>query len=123
MTRTPPQGPAVELLVRAPAGESPLARWIHDPVHCRAFPDRGWVFAGSRTRRDPAGAAGRYVADSTGSVVGIVTFGDETIAYADVISDQASVDEPQWQADPAAMPPSGTPVTLVIRAARAGGAR
>ena len=84
------------------------------------------MFAGSAMRASAGGAGERYAADGSGSVAGIVTFGDETIACIDVLSDQASVDAPQWQANTAAMPPSGTPVVLVIRPAgrapvRAGG--
>ena len=56
-----------------------------------------------------------YVADRTGSVVGIVTFGDETIACTSVLSDQAELDAPEWQANSERMPEPGTRVELLIR--------
>jgi hypothetical protein len=118
VTRTPPIGARLELTVRAPAGEVPLSRWVHDPLHGHAFPEQPWLFAGSRMVPNPRGAPGeRYLADASGSVAGIVTFGDETIAFCEVISDQTAVDSPEWQANTAAMPPAGTPVVLVIRPA------
>jgi hypothetical protein len=61
------------------------------------------------------GPGEHYVADRTGSIVGIVTFGDETIACDEVISDKADVDAPQWQARTERMPEPGTRVRLVIR--------
>ena len=116
VTRIPPSGARLELTVRAPAGELPLSRWVHDPVHGHVLPAQPWLFAGSRMVPNPRGAPGeRYLADATGSVAGIVTFGDETIAFSEVISDQSDVDSPEWQANTAAMPPAGTPVVLVIR--------
>jgi hypothetical protein len=65
------------------------------------------------------GPGEHYVADRTGSIVGIVTFGDETIAFDEVLSDQAEVDAPQWQARTERMPAPGTRVELVIRVAAA----
>jgi hypothetical protein len=63
------------------------------------------------------GPGEHYVADRTGSIVGIVTFGDETIACDEVRSDKADVDAPQWQARTERMPEPGTQVKLVIRVA------
>ncbi|MBU3683271.1 MAG: hypothetical protein FGM39_04540 [Phycisphaerales bacterium] len=61
------------------------------------------------------GPGEHYGADRTGSIVGIVTFGDEAIACDEVISDQSEVDAPQWQARTERMPEPGTRVKLVIR--------
>ena len=114
-----PRGSPLELWVRTSAGVVPLSSWIHDPVHGHAFPVQPWVFAGSRVRSNTKsmGPGEHYVADRTGSVVGIVTFGDETIACTSVLSDQAELDAPAWQANSERMPEPGTRVELLIRRA------
>jgi hypothetical protein len=78
-------------------------------------PPSRFVFAGSRFRARPDGGE-RYLADDSGSLVGLVTFGDETIAALEVIPDQASVSAPIFEADPARMPAPGTAVVIRVRA-------
>ena len=52
-----------------------------------------WMFAGSGFVRDSAAPSGeRYAADLSGSVVGLVTFGDEMLAWPEVMSDQEAVE-------------------------------
>lgn len=115
--RISPSGSPLELWVRTSAGDMPLSSWIHDPVHGHLFPVQPWVFAGSRIRSNTKsmGPGAHYVADRTGSVVGIVTFGDEIIACTSVLSDQAELDAPEWQANSERMPEPGTRVELLIR--------
>ena len=115
--RISPSGSPLELWVRTSAGDMPLSSWIHDPIHGHSFPVHPWVFAGSRVRSNTKsmGPGEHYVADRTGSVVGIVTFGDETIACTSVLSDQAELDAPEWQANSERMPEPGTRVELLIR--------
>ena len=115
--RISPRGSPLELWVRTSAGVVPLSSWIHDPVHGHSFPVQPWVFAGSRVRSNTKsmGPGEHYVADRTGSVVGIVTFGDETIACTSVLSDQVELDAPEWQANSERMPEPGTRVELLIR--------
>jgi hypothetical protein len=60
------------------------------------------------------GGGKQYVADATGSVIGIVTFGDEVVAFREVLSDKVETDAPEWQAATERMPPPGTRVTLVL---------
>lgn len=122
--RVPPRGPAVELWVRSPKGEVPLSSWIHDPVRGARFADQPWVFAGSMVRPNTRsmGPGEHFVADRTGSVVGLVTFGDELIACREVLPDRVEVAAPQWQARTEAMPPSGERVELIVRVPRGGGA-
>jgi hypothetical protein len=121
--RIAPHGDPVELLVRGSFGERPLADWIHDPAGGRDFPAGAWVFAGSRVRPNTKsmGPGEHYVADRTGSVAGIVTFGDEVIAFREVLPDRAEVEAPEWQARTDRMPAPGTRVELVIR--RSGGGK
>ena len=118
--RVPPRGPRVDLLVRvAGRPDVPLDRWIHDPVANRDFPAQPWVFGGSLMRPNrPPEPGEHYMADRTGSVVGIVTFGDEVIGCADVFADRTEIDAASWQARAGAIPPTGTPAVLVIRVHR-----
>jgi len=116
VVRLAPEGPRLELSVvrHDPAGErveAPLTHWIRG-VEGHSLPDHPWVFAGSL--REASG----YVADFSGSVVGLVTFGDEVIAYEEVLADAAAVDEPALLVREDRVPTPGTTVTLVIRPAR-----
>lgn len=122
VSRTAPTGDPLSLRVRGAFGEVALADWIEDPVSGRAFPADAWVFAGSRLRPNTPsmGPGEHYVADRTGSVVGIVTFGDETVAFREVLPDRAEVEAPGWQARTARLPAPGTRVELVIRPAGRG---
>ncbi|MFG0259307.1 MAG: YdjY domain-containing protein [Phycisphaerales bacterium JB041] len=74
--------------------------------------ESGWVFAGSRMRE----YRGRevYDADGTGQLIGLHTFGSETIAWTRVESPEASVQEPLWLADRDVVPAIGTPVTVRV---------
>jgi len=126
LTSFPPRGDAVEVTIayRGADGkeiESPAAAWIisadrKDAAFGAGGP--GWVFAGSvLTERQ-----GRevYDADGSGVVVGLTTFGSETVAWGKVISPDAEVEEPEWIANPKLVPAAGTPVVVRIRPSRGG---
>ena len=126
----PPTGSPVEILVRWKSGddehESKLCDWVRrvpDDSTANAlvpFPCNRFVFAGSRVRPNPPslGPGEHYVADYTGSIVGLVTFGDEVIAFEEVIPDRVDIAAPLWEAWTDRIPPEGTPVDLVIRPRR-----
>ena len=57
-----------------------------------------------------------YLADESGSVVGLVTFGDEVVALQEVLPDRVAVQPAHFQARTEAMPDEGTPVTLWLLA-------
>lgn len=115
--RVLPAGDAVrvEFLV-AGAPPTSASDWIiNERTNARldaGASDTGFVFAGSRfvtrQRRE------RYDADGAGNLVGLHTFGSETIAWRDVLSPEASVEEPVWIADPGRTPLMGTRVTVRI---------
>jgi hypothetical protein len=127
-----PTGDALSVHVRYTnaAGEvveHPIRQWIRaatfdadgqkiekPPV---AFPDHPWVFAGSRIAPNPPfmGEGEHYVADMTGSIIGLVTFGDEVIGFSRVMSDQQDVQPLEWEANTEAMPPADTPVVIVLK--------
>jgi hypothetical protein len=90
--------------------------WIRDHHDKQTFPDSPWIFGGSMFRPNPEwmGPGEHYVADMTGSIIGLVTFGDETIGLKQVIADQAAVHEPEWMVHPDRVPPEGTEVTVII---------
>ncbi len=79
-----------------------------------------FVFAGSRTRMmiDPQTGRERefYGADVDGTVIGLTTFGTETVAWSRVYSHESAVQEPEWIANVAAVPKVGTKVTVILSA-------
>lgn len=114
-----PRGTPLDVGVRveteAGAREHDVRAWIRDHLGRQQFPDAPWVFAGSRFVPDGRGGE-RYAADDSGSVIGLVTFGDEVLGFSKVLADAAQVQAPEWEVDPERIPPVGTPVTVVIRA-------
>lgn len=115
---TPPSGDEIEVLLKVEVEEfRPIHLFIRDGRTAVLFPDRPFVFAGSRfiPNPSPTGSGEVYLADATGSIIGIVTFGDELIAWREVIPDLADVAEPVWQANPLRLPPRGTPARLLLR--------
>ncbi len=115
----PPTGAPVDVRLIVGGTEVRATDWIvHATSGARLLPKGGgpgWVFAGSTM----ATRAGRevYDADGTGTLIGLAAFGMETIAWQDVISHEADVEEPVWIADAKAVPKFGTAVTVRIRAA------
>jgi hypothetical protein len=75
-------------------------------------PKAGLVFAGSLE----GNRAGRvvYDADFSGTLIGLTTFGTETIAWSEMYNHDAGVEDPQWVADEAVVPPPGTTVRVEI---------
>jgi hypothetical protein len=115
-TAVPPTGDTVAITVVMPDGvERDLAYFVRlSPLSppSDARPPSAFVFAGSRFRTDRRTGVERYVADGSGSVVGLVTFGDETIAAIDVVPDQAEVAQPVWEVFTERMPKPGTRLML-----------
>jgi hypothetical protein len=118
---TPPTGDRLEVLVRYERDgrtvEEPIRSWIVDAEGRPSFPDTAWVFSGSLFAENPdwMGPGEHYVADHTGSIIGLVTFGDEVVGFEEVFSDQQSVQPLAWQVRIDHVPPVGTPVTVILR--------
>lgn len=113
-------GDVVTVHVKALAGETwtapvPLASWAIDAertTHLNDFPGwNGLVFAGSRA---DAARGVPYVADRTGTIIGLTTFATEVISPKLTLSHEASIDAPAWLADRARTPVRGTPVRVII---------
>ncbi|MEE8154125.1 MAG: YdjY domain-containing protein [Phycisphaerales bacterium] len=123
---TQPTGDRLDVLVRYEnaAGDTiqePMSDWIQDHLGQHEFPDEPWVFGGSAFQKNLPwmGPGEHYVADMTGSIIGLVTFGDEVIGFSRVIADQETVQPPVWEVRTDHVPPVGTEVTLILRRALA----
>lgn len=122
-TFTPPTGAALDVLVRYIDEsdriiEEPIRLWIRDHLGRHEFPREPWIFAGSIFAPNPEWMeeeGEHYVADMTGSIIGLVTFGDEVVGFSRVLADQAAVQPPEWEVNSDHIPPVGTPVTLILR--------
>ena len=121
---TQPTGELLNVLVRyeSAAGamfQEPINAWIQDHGGQHEFPDEPWVFGGSAFQENLQwmGSGEYYVADMTGSIIGLVTFGDEVIGFRKIIADQDAVQTPSWEVRSDHVPPRGTEVTLILRRA------
>ncbi|MCK4871797.1 MAG: hypothetical protein KAS72_03635 [Phycisphaerales bacterium] len=114
--RVPPTGDAVRIsFVVEHDGQQrvePAESWVLDARTGEPMSHGSWVFAGSRIV-DWSGEP-RYDADWAGTLIGLATFGSETLAWSEVVSPETSVDEPAWHANPASTPACGTAVRVRI---------
>jgi len=117
----PPKGDKLDIKVRYEnkAGETlthAVRKWIADHREGHQFPDKPWIFGGSLFRKNPQwmGPGEHYVADQTGSIIGLVTFGDEVIGFSEVLADKVAVHPAQWEVNTETIPPVGTEVTVII---------
>jgi hypothetical protein len=107
--------------------EAPITDWVIDAktqttltrtLHGAAWPGDGappehFVFAGSRIFKKQ-GREG-YTADIDGTLIGLTTFGGETIAWTAMYNPDSGIESPHWIADAKSVPAVGTPVVLRIR--------
>lgn len=124
----PPSGDKIDVRVRhvdrsGREVEHAVRRWIrafqapNAKGKPREFPEMPWVFGGSQFAPNPPrmGPGEHYVADMSGSIIGLVTFGDEVIGLSKVLSDQEELQPQEWEVNTELVPPLETPVTLVLR--------
>ncbi|MEM9559440.1 MAG: YdjY domain-containing protein [Planctomycetota bacterium] len=121
--RTPSTGAPVDVLVSVlQEGEwtlpVALVSWvISQDRRTRLIDAKAWtgvVFAGSVSDLDRGVP---YVADATGTIIGLATFGTEVIAPRLTLSHEARVDAPVWVADRARTPLVNTPVRVIVKQA------
>ncbi len=116
---TPPSGDKVRVEFVWREGEaekraSPLEWVVNQKDGTRASSlGHGFVFAGSVLIKQPSGKE-RYDADSAGTLVGLASFGSETIAWTKPFSPEAAVDAPVWIADRERVPKIGTRVVVRV---------
>lgn len=120
VVREAPAGPELEILLRYTHPrrgkvEEPLSSWFL-ARNGRRGPTHPWRFAGSLEEVDEQGRV--YLADFSGSVVGLVTFGDEVVAHEEVLADRIDVEQEPFRVAEDQVPPPGTPVSVVIRPSR-----
>ena len=98
-----------------------IRKWIRDHKHEKEFPKDNWVFAGSQLRQPTERMKERgmtseiYVADFSGSIIGLVTFGDEVIGFPEVLPDEVAAAPPEWEVNTDTIPPLGTKVKVILR--------
>lgn len=111
----PPKGPRVTVRMVVGGHETPPGAWVRDHMTNGLMVEMPggdeFVFAGSGM----VGAAGRqrYKGDDEGCLVGLTTFGSETIAWTRMSNPESGAEEPHWVADPA-MPNFGDAVVVRI---------
>lgn len=114
-TRTPPQGPAVELRV-VYAGEDGIERevraeeWIWDERRQATMPPSGWLFAGSYFQSPVGDAPAPYAADGVKSLV--TTYHDSSSVLENPLD--TGFDDEVYSANERAVPPVGTPVIVAF---------
>lgn len=123
----PPSGGPVDVSLVIPDKEGkmierPIADFIvaidHEPgvagedAKVKRFPTSTFIFAGSILDGEKDGPR-QYVADSSGNVISITTFGDELLCLPD-FQDNANTSL-MWQVDSTHLPPLGAKVTLRLR--------
>jgi len=126
LVAVPPTGPRLRVKFRwvdteGRTREHSPAEWIRDVRSAASPPIDHWLFAGSLLQPLVDGSS-RYAADGSGSVVGLVTFGDEVVALPEVRPDSESILEPEWEAWTERLPAIGTPVVMILEAMDAAGA-
>jgi hypothetical protein len=122
----PPTGDALEVTVTYTNGgkdvEAPITDWVIDAKTRKTMtqtkqtasgPPDHFVFAGS-TIFKKQGREG-YTADVDGTLIGLTTFGGETVAWTAMYNPDSGVETPHWIADANSVPKVGTPVVVRIR--------
>jgi len=112
----PPTGSPIAVTVRytddtGKTIDVPIQNWIREYHTEISLPADPWVFAGSRMARNFRDEL-VYVADAEGSIMGLVTFGDELLAWTRVLPDEVGIYPAEWEANTPVMPKIETPVTL-----------
>lgn len=124
----PPKGPALDVTFVIDRNgttreESPLD-WITLETTGKTLREtlgessRGaFVLAGSGFVVRGPGLPEEYEADGSGTLIGLTTFGTETIAFRNMHSPETSVEAPVFVLREDATPPGGTPIVVRIRPA------
>lgn len=116
VTVTPPHGPVVEVffVYTTPEGETletPANDWVVVQPTGETLADNRWVFAGSLFRAYEGQEL--YMADLNGTVVSLVSFGDDLVVRPTTVTNQT--DQQALGARPTVMPPNGTALTMRLR--------
>jgi len=115
----PPSGDPLTVEFLVPDGSGGERRftpsqWVINADTRAPWPLGSFVFSGSLMLE--RGGTEHYEADNAGTLLGLTSFGTETIAWPNPISPESDIDEPEWIANPRTVPGVDTPVTVVLRA-------
>ncbi|HYE60587.1 MAG TPA: YdjY domain-containing protein [Phycisphaerales bacterium] len=119
----PPSGPAVKITATYEHNGRRTtvnpAAWVLDVNTQKTLadlePGAAWLFAGSQMIDRQA--QGTYRADADGTLIGLHTFGGETLAWPRMYNPDSGVEEPRLIANASTLPPYNTKVTVRIRPA------
>jgi hypothetical protein len=116
----PPSGETIQVLLQYPDGDKlvtvPAQSWVRDHKTQKTLA-YDWVFAGSVLIEDPAGERPPFYGANEGRVICTSNF---PTALLD-LPIQSEAGDPQqgldWEANPPAIPPRRTPVTVILEPA------
>ncbi len=112
---TPASGPLVAVSLHYTLEDKaitiPANLWVYDKNTKQDLPDNHWLFAGSSFIKTNDQTI--YRADTNGSVITLVHFGDDLLARKTKLTSHN--DNARWQARTEKIPPVGTPVTLRLK--------
>lgn len=116
-TWLPPSGPPVDLWFEyqkdGKTVKIPAYRWMRDVKTHKEAPPMTWVFTGSKLLDD-----GTYAADATGCLVGVI---NNELSVLDVPALKSrALEARDYERNADLMPPTGTPVTMILSPAQAG---
>ncbi|HSV14826.1 MAG TPA: YdjY domain-containing protein [Tepidisphaeraceae bacterium] len=115
-TWLPPSGPPIVIWFEYDKDgkheKIPATRWMRDVRSKREPPAFSWVFTGSKTMAD-----GTYAADPTGYLISVI---NNELSVLDVPDLKArALEARELERNPDTMPPTGTPVTMILSPAGA----
>lgn len=116
-TWLPPSGPPVnvwfEYVKDGKQQRVPAYRWMRDVRTKKPASGFTWVFTGSRT------VEGVYAADQTGSLLGVIN-NENSVLDVGALKSRA-LEARDFERNPDLLPPTGTPVTMILSPMAAGG--
>ena len=110
----PPAGPEVEVFFIVDGGDPiPANEWVVSQETGEVMPDHRWLFTGSRFTEFRGERW--FLAEQNGTLISLVSFGDDLLSRPTVQSDQGG--NGLWTANTDAIPPVGTRLTVRVQPA------
>src|SRR4051794_22035444 len=115
------RGPAVNVSIEVPTSAGtrrvPIERLLVDPRTGKPMPKVKWIFTGSAMKKpDPEKPETVYGADRTGTLIAIFPVTDETVLQTNLTMKEEKY--LKLETDTKILPKEGTPVKLVLEAAK-----
>jgi hypothetical protein len=115
------QGPGVNVYIEVPTSTGtrrvPVERTLIDPRSGKPMPKVKWIFTGSAMKKpDPQKDETVYGADLTGTLIAIFPVTDETVLQTSLTMKEEKY--LKLETDTKILPKEGTPVKLVLEAAK-----